>query len=85
MNLYKPWHGKTNHFGFRPGLTQTELYKNRRWLEAGNFGFRISRKGDVTISVAKPKTLISSAVTAQIICVFAYVDYLFSDAVAHIQ
>ena len=26
--------------GFRPGLTQTELYKYRRWLETGNFGFR---------------------------------------------
>ena len=79
MNLYKPWHGKTNHFGFRPGLTQTELYKHRRWLEDGNFGCRISRNGDVT--------LISRAVTAQIICVFvfAYADYLFSGAVTHIQ
>ena len=29
--------------GFRPGLTQTGLYNNRRWLEAGNFGSRKKR------------------------------------------
>ena len=27
-------------YGFRPGPTQIELYKHRRWLETGNFGFR---------------------------------------------
>ena len=32
-------HEKTNNFGFRPGPTQTELCNQRRWLEAGNFGF----------------------------------------------
>ena len=26
--------------GFQPGPTQTGLYSHRRWLEAGNFGFR---------------------------------------------
>ena len=26
--------------GFRTGLTQTGLHSHRRWLEAGNFGFR---------------------------------------------
>ena len=26
--------------GFRTGPTQTELNKHKRWLEAGNFGFR---------------------------------------------
>ena len=31
---------KTNNLGLRPGLTQTGLYSHRRWLEAGNFGFR---------------------------------------------
>ena len=25
---------KTNNLGFRPGLIPTELYKQRRWLEA---------------------------------------------------
>ena len=31
---------KTKNLGFKPGPTQTRLYKHRRWLEAGNFGFR---------------------------------------------
>ena len=31
---------KTNNVVYETGLTQTELYKHRRWLEAGNFGFR---------------------------------------------
>ena len=35
----RPSHEKTNNLGFRPGPTQTELYKHRRWLEAGNVGF----------------------------------------------
>ena len=37
-----PWHsGLAAHLeGFRPGLTQTELYNHRRWLVASNFGFR---------------------------------------------
>ena len=26
--------------GFATGMTPTELYKHRRWIEAGNFGFR---------------------------------------------
>ena len=29
--------------GFRPGATQTDLYKHRRCLEAGNFVFRKKR------------------------------------------
>ena len=33
-------HEKKQQFGFRPGLTQIGLYSHRRWLEAGNFGFR---------------------------------------------
>ena len=36
----EPVHEKTNNLGFRPGPTQTGLYSHRRWLEAGNFGFR---------------------------------------------
>ena len=39
--------------GFRPGPTQTGLYSNRRWLEAGNLGFR--KKRNCTIRVAKTK------------------------------
>ena len=40
VSIYEPVCEKTNDFGFRPGLTQTRLYSHRRWLEAGNFGFR---------------------------------------------
>ena len=32
--LFEPVHDKTNNLGFRPGPTQTGLYKHRRWLEA---------------------------------------------------
>ena len=38
-----PLHKKTNNLGFRPGPTQTDLYKYRRWLEVGNFEFRKNR------------------------------------------
>ena len=31
---------ENQQFGFRPGPKQTGLYSHRRWLEAGNFGFR---------------------------------------------
>ena len=43
------------------------------------------RRRDRTICVAKTKALISSAVTAQLICAFAfaYADCWFSDVVAH--
>ena len=37
---YEPRSEKTGLLGFRPGPTQTGLYSHRRWLEAGNFGFR---------------------------------------------
>ena len=47
---------------FRTGSVQTELYKYRRWLEAGNFGFR--KKKNYTSHVAKTKALISFAVSA---------------------
>ena len=61
---------KTNNLGFRPGPTQTGLYIHRRWLEAGNFGFRKERI--CTIRVAKTKALISFAVTAKLICAFCF-------------
>ena len=69
---------------FRTGPTQTELYKHRRWLEAGNF--RIREKRNCTIRVAKTKALISFAVTAKLICafVFAYTDCWFSHGAAQI-
>ena len=71
--------------GFRTGLTQTGLYKHRRWLEALNFVFK--KKRDCTIRVAKPKALISFAVTAKLICVFvfAYADCWFSHEVAQMK
>ena len=81
---YEPRHKKTGLWGFRPGPTQTGLYSDRRWLEAGNFVFRKQR--DCTSYVAKTKALISLAVTAQLICafVFTYAKIRFSHDVAHI-
>ena len=54
------------------------LYSHRRWLEAGNFGFR--KKRDCSIYVVKKKALISCGFTAQLICgfVFAYAKSQFS-------
>ena len=46
------------------------LYSHRRWIEAGNFGFRKWR--NCTIHVAKTKALISFAVTAKLICAFVF-------------
>ena len=37
---HEPVRKKTQQFGFRPSPTQTGLYSHRRWIEAGNFGFR---------------------------------------------
>ena len=78
-------HEKTNNLGFdqvqhKPGC----MLSHRRWLKAGNFGFRKTR--NCTICVAKTKMLISFAVTAKLICtfVFAYADCWFSHAAAHI-
>ena len=51
-------------------MTQTGLQSHRRWLEAGNFRFR--KKKNCTIHVAKAKALISFAVTAKLICTFAF-------------
>ena len=81
--MYEPCCEKTGLRGFRPGQTQTGLYNHRRWLEAGNFGFR--KKRDCTIHVAKTKALISFAVTAKLICVFVftYAKSRFSHDAAH--
>ena len=40
VSWFEPVHEKTNNLVFRPGPTQIRLYRHRRWLEAGNFGFR---------------------------------------------
>ena len=74
--VYEPRCEKTCLQGFRPGPTQTKLYKNRRWPEAGNFKFRKY----CTICVAKIK------VTAKLICpfVFALAKIRFSHDMAHI-
>ena len=69
----EPVREKTTSLCFQPGPTQTGLYKHRRWLEAGNFGFR--KKRNCTIRVAK------------LICVFvfAYENCWFSHAKAEIM
>ena len=38
--LFEPQSKKFGPQGFHTGTTQTRLYSHRRWLEAGNFGFR---------------------------------------------
>ena len=69
-SLYEPRHEKTGLRGFRPGLTQTDLYSHRSRIEAGNFGF--NKKRNCTIHVTKTKALISFAVTAKLICAFVF-------------
>ena len=63
-------------------FSNSELYKYRRSLEAGKFGFRKYR--NCTISVAKTKALISFAVTEKLICTFdfTYADCWFSPEAA---
>ena len=55
----EPVREKTNNLGSDQVPTKTRLYGYRRWLEAGNFGFR---KRNCTICVVKTKVLISFAV-----------------------
>ena len=64
--------GENQQCGCRTGLTQTKLFKHKRWLDDGNF--RLRKKRNCTIHVAKKKALISFAATAKLICgsVFAY-------------
>ena len=59
--------------------TQTELYKHRRWLEAGNFGFI---KKNCTICVAKTKALCSYCEADLRLC---FRICSFSYEVAHIS
>ena len=65
VNINEPPHEKTNNMGFRPGLTQTDLYSHRSRLAAQNFGCKKER--DCTICVAKTKMLISHAVIAEVV------------------
>ena len=83
-NIIEPVHEKTNNLGFRPGPTQTRLYSHRKRVGASKFGFK--KQTDSTIRVAKTKTLISCAVTAQLICVFvfAHADFWFSHVTDYI-
>ena len=78
---FEPPHEQTSVVSEQVRQKKIELYKHRRQLEAGNFGF---------ISVAKTKMLISFAVsfavTVKLICafVFAYAKCLFSHDAAHL-
>ena len=67
-HVYEPCHEKTNNAVFEQ--VQTELYKHRIWLEAGNFKCRNNR--NCTIWYTKTKALISFAVSAKLICVFVF-------------
>ena len=70
VTVFEPRREKTGLRDFRPGPTQTGLYKLRSRLEALNFGFK--KKRNCTIRVAKTKALISFAVTAKLICAFVF-------------
>ena len=69
----EPRHENTNKlYGFRTGLAQTEPYKHRRWLEAGNFG--LSHRS-LAIRVPKTGALNSFAVTANLSYAFVFRIY----------
>ena len=74
QHTFEPHRVKTCLQVFRLGPTQTKLYMHRRWLAAGNFGFRKYR--DCTIYVAKTKGLICGFV-------FAFAKSRFSHDTAH--
>ena len=56
--------------GCRTSPTQTELYKDSRWLEAGNFGFRKCR--NCTVHEPKTKALVSFTVSVKLILAFVF-------------
>ena len=74
--------GKTNNLGSDQVRYKPDCIITARMLEFCNFGFK--KKRDCTIRVAKPKALISFAVTSKLVCVFvfAYADIWFSHAAA---
>ena len=49
----QPYHDKYQQCSFGTDLTKIELYKDRRWLEAGNSEFR--QKRNCTIGVEKKR------------------------------
>ena len=57
--LYLSHLRESQQCGFRTCPTQAELYKHRRWLEAGNVILR--KRRNCTICEAKTKVLISEA------------------------
>ena len=85
LNGYMSCDARKPVFGVSDQMNKTGLYSHRRWLEAGNFGFRKNR--NCTIPVAKTKALISCAVTAQLIgaFVFALAKIWFSHDAAHMS
>ena len=74
----EPCHEKTYNV-----VSEQVRHKHRRWLEAGNFGFRKQR--NCTTHVGKTKAMISFAVTVKLICnfVFTSAKCWFSHDVAH--
>ena len=60
---------ETNNLGLKAGLTQTGLCSHSSRLEARDLGFE--RKKNCTFCVAKTKTLISCAITAQLFVIFS--------------
>ena len=76
---FEPSHEKTNNLGFRPGLTQINLYSHRSRLEACDFRFKKN-------PCSENKVLISCEVTAQLIStfVFVYAECWFSHAATHL-
>ena len=59
LREYEPVREKTNNLGFRPGPTQTGLYRHRSGLKALRYGSKKTRH--CTVCIAK-KALISCAV-----------------------
>ena len=49
VKVYEPHHEKTSNVVFEQFGHKQELYKHRRWLEAGNFGFRKYRNCTIRI------------------------------------
>ena len=79
--INEPQREKTGLRGFRSGLTKTGQYSFRKRQE----GFK--KKRNCTIRVAKTKVLISFAVTAKLVCAFAfaYAKIRFSHDAAQIE
>ena len=82
--IYEPWCKKTSLCDFRPGLTLTSLCSHRSRLEGWNF--RVSKKRDCNIRVAKTKALM---IAVQLLhswsasSFFAYAKVCFSRNAAH--